>query len=109
MTSDPAQPYDALASLIERELELVGQRRLDELTLLQQTRAALERALPETPPEQAGPALERCRILHKRVEIELVRVGEMLMMELSQVRQAQRAAHGYAPGMTRAPVVDTTV
>jgi hypothetical protein len=109
MTVDPAQPYDALASLIERELELVGHRRLDELALLQQTRAALERALPETPPIEAGPALERCRILHKRVEIELIRVREMLLVELAHVRQAQRAASGYAPAMARPAAVDTSV
>jgi hypothetical protein len=109
MTGDPAQPYEALASLIERELELVGHRRLDELHVLQETRAALERALPETPPAQAGPALQRCRILHKRVEIELLRVRETLLTELAQVRRAQRAASGYAPVSARPQIVDTSV
>lgn len=109
MTLDLAQPYEALASLIERELELVGQRRLDELDPLRQTRAALERALPAVPPAQAGPALERCRILHKRVEIELLRVSDVLLLELAQVRRAQRAAKGYAPAARRPSAVDTSV
>jgi hypothetical protein len=41
--------------------------------------------------------LERCALLHKRVEIELRRVREAVLEELSGVRHAQRAAKGYAP------------
>ena len=97
MTDRSPEPYEALASLIERQLQLVGERRFDELRTLDLVRDALLDELPETPPAAATDALERCSRLHKRVEIELLRVREMLLLELSQVQRAQRAAHGYAP------------
>jgi hypothetical protein len=49
--------------------------------------------------------IERCRLLQTRVEIELLRVREALLIELEQVRRAQRAADGYAPVMQRRPRV----
>lgn len=101
MTAEATLPYETLAFLIERELELVGLRRFDELPAVWEARAELIRSLPTTPPEEAGPVLERCRQLHKRVEIELMRVRDMLLLELAQVRTAQRAAQGYAPARVR--------
>jgi hypothetical protein len=96
--SEPAiDPYEQLASLIERELQLVGERRFDELLTVKRARAALQASLPATPPVQARAELERCALLHKRVEIELRRVREAVLEELSGVRHAQRAAKGYAP------------
>lgn len=92
-----AEPYEALASLIERELALVGERDLGGLEELRRARGELLAALPPTPPAEAGPALERCRLLGKRLEIELERVREALLAELRQVSHAQRAAAGYAP------------
>jgi hypothetical protein len=97
MTDLSTEPYEALASLIERQLQFVGERRFDELRTLELIREELLQALPEMPPAGAGQALERCSRLHKRVEIELLRVREMLLLELSHVERAQRAAHGYAP------------
>lgn len=89
--------YERLAELLERELQLAGERRFDELADVAGERAELQRALPATPPPAAREALERCSRLHKRVEIELLRVRDALMTELDQVGRAQRAAHGYAP------------
>jgi hypothetical protein len=97
MTDPSTEPYEALASLIERQLQFVGERRFDELRTLDLIRDELLRALPDTPPASARESLERCSRLHKRVEIELLRVREMLLLELSVVQRAQRAAHGYAP------------
>jgi hypothetical protein len=97
MTDPSTEPYEALASLIERQLQYVGERRFDELRSLDLIRDELLNALPDTPPTAAGEALERCSRLHKRVEIELLRVREMLLLELSVVQRSQRAAHGYAP------------
>ncbi|MGZ4166282.1 MAG: hypothetical protein ACXVRW_07800 [Solirubrobacteraceae bacterium] len=108
MSSESVQPYEALASLIERELQLVSERSFDELQALREVRAELQDSLPATPPESARATLERCRQLTKRVEIELLRGREALLLELGRVRQAQRAADGYAPVRRRVPVVAAT-
>ena len=108
MSADNIEPYEALAGLIERELQLVSERSFDELQTLTEVRAELQRSLPATPPENARATLERCRQLTKRVEIELLRVREVLLLELGRVRQAQRAADGYAPARTHVPVVAAT-
>jgi hypothetical protein len=101
MSPTESEPYEALASLIERQLQLAGERRFDELQLLDRARAELQAALPEIPPAGTREVLERCAQLHKRVEIELLRVRELLLLEMAQVRQAQRTANGYAPARPR--------
>jgi hypothetical protein len=97
MAETPAQPYEHLVTLIERELALVGERRFDELLSVRGARAELQSSLPVTPPAEARGELERCALLHRRVEIELRRVRELVLLELADVHRAQRAAQGYAP------------
>jgi hypothetical protein len=97
MPDADAVPYERLASLIEIELQLVGERQLAALAAVARERNELQGSLPDTPPDAARSALERCLKLHKRVEIEMLRVREALLSELGQVTQAQRAADGYAP------------
>jgi hypothetical protein len=92
-----AEPYETLASLIERELQLVSERSFDELQELKQVRTELQSSLPSLPPAAARPVLERCLQLQKRVEIELLRVREALLLELRQVQHSRRAAEGYKP------------
>jgi hypothetical protein len=108
MSADPVAPYEALAALIERELQLVSERSFDQLQALTEVRAELQTTLPATPPEAARATLERCRQLQKRVEIELLRVREVLLLELGRVRQAQRTADGYAPVRQRVSMVVAT-
>lgn len=95
--NDPVDPYEQLASLIESELALIGERRLDELPALAERHLALQRLLPDSPPLEARETLERCLLLRKRIEIELLRVREAILAELAQVRRGQRAAAGYKP------------
>lgn len=102
----PAEPYDALAALIERELQCVGERDFSALTEVKLARRALERTLPAHPPAEARGALQRCWMLHQRVRVELERVRESILLELAQVRHAQRAASGYAPARRRRLRVD---
>ena len=97
MNEPPQDPYQQLAALIEQELQLVAERRFDELLAAKRARAELQESLPATPPVAARAELERCALLHKRVEIELLRVREAVLNELQDVRRGQRAAHGYAP------------
>jgi hypothetical protein len=94
-------PYETLAAISEQELALIGERRLDELPAVQQRRDALQASLPATPPVAARATLERCVLLRKRIEIELLRVREAILLELGQIRRGQRAAAGYAPARTR--------
>lgn len=108
MSAESLEGYEALAALIERELQLVAERNFDELEALKEVRTALMSTLPATPPEEARATLERCRQLEKRVEIELLRVREVLLLELGRVRHAQRAADGYAPVRQRTSVVAAT-
>ena len=108
MSANSTEPYEALAALIERELQLVSERSFDELQALKELREDLQRSLPATPPEEARATLERCRQLSKRVEIELLRVREVLLLELGRVRHAQRAADGYAPARQRRSLVAAT-
>ena len=105
MSAESVAPYEALAAIIERELQLVSERNFDELETLREVRAELQSSLPDTPPEAARATLERCRQLQKRVEIELLRVREVLLLELGRVRHAQRAADGYAPVQRQQRVV----
>jgi hypothetical protein len=106
--SPPTAPYEALASLLERELELVAAREFDSLAELKRERAALERTLPARPPASARDTLQRCMALQQRVRVELLRVRESILIELGQVRQGQRAACGYAPARRRVLRVDAS-
>jgi hypothetical protein len=96
-------PYESLAEIIERELELVGARDFDGVHALAGERAALMRTLPATPPASARGSLLRCDGLQKRVGVELARVRESILLELGQVRLAQRTAAGYRPALPRTP------
>lgn len=100
--------YEALGAIAERELALVADRDFDGLAELKRERAAVERALPATPPASARAALERCLALQQRVRIELTRVREAILIELGQVRHGQRAAAGYAPARRRVMRVDAS-
>jgi hypothetical protein len=108
MSPTAPNPYEALASLIERELELVAERDFEGLAELKHQRGALERTLPATPPPSARDALQRCHALHQRVRVELLRVREAILIELGQVRHGQRAAAGYAPARNRVLRIDAS-
>lgn len=97
MTPPEAAPYEQLARLIERELEVLGSGRLDELEAINQERAALRATLPPKPPACARAALERALLLSKRVEIEIIRRREAIVLELAQREVVRRTAQGYAP------------
>jgi hypothetical protein len=97
MTAAQAAPYETLARIVERELELIGEGRLDELDALKAERAALVASLPERPPACARPALERAALLQRRVAIEIMRRREAVVLELARLEQVRRTAEGYTP------------
>ena len=91
----PSQPYEALARSLERELELIGEGALDELGALYGERTALLSSLPAVPPADAGPALQRAALMNKRVEMEIMRRREALVLEGANVERVGRIARGY--------------
>jgi hypothetical protein len=99
-------PYERLADSFERELELVGDGRLDEVAQLAADRDALIASLPATPPASARPALERAQLLSKRVMVEIVRRRDAVLADLGRVAQGDRTARGYAPKQPRRLHVD---
>ena len=108
MSSAETAPYEVLARMIERELELVGGGDYDALEELKSERDALIATLPEIPPATARPALQRAALMNKRVEIEIVRRREALLLEFANVERAVRTARGYSPPSEPRRHVETT-
>ena len=97
MSSAETAPYEALARIIERELELVGNGDYEALAELKSERDALIATLPGTPPASARPALQRAALMSKRVQIEIERMREALLLEFANVERVDRTARGYSP------------
>jgi hypothetical protein len=101
-------PYDALADIAQRELDLVNAGDVERLPELHAARDAVVAALPDTPPPAARPALERAAQLQSRTSAIL---GERLQetgSELRRLSQGRTAMHGYAPPVEPLKLVDRT-
>jgi hypothetical protein len=99
---DPDAPVDldryrAIRQLAELELELAGKGDLDDLQSLADGFHRLTADLPDQPPPAAQPLLEQAALLHERTRIELLRLREGLVSDLTSVGTVARAAHGYSP------------
>jgi hypothetical protein len=95
-THPTLDPYTAILELSERELELAGMGRIDDLHALGEEWRALVGQLPAQPPPQARPLLERAALAHERTHIELLRLREAMLCDMRTTAQASRVAHGYA-------------
>jgi hypothetical protein len=104
----PSQPYEALARSLERELELIGEGAFDELAALHAERATLLAGLPADPPADARPALQRAALMNKRIEIEILRRREALLVESANVERVDRTARGYAAAVEPRPQLQAT-
>jgi hypothetical protein len=89
-------PYAAILDLAELELELAGMGKIDDLQALAAQWNELTAGLPEQPPASARPLLEKAGELHERTHVELLRLREAMLSDLSTTARASRAAHGYA-------------
>jgi hypothetical protein len=89
-------PYTAILELSERELELAGMGRIDDIHALGEEWRALVAELPARPPEAVRPLLERAVLAHERTHIELLRLREAMLCDVRATARASRAAHGYA-------------
>lgn len=108
MTSAETAPYEALARMIERELELIGTGDHDALAALGSEREALIATLPDTPPACARPALQRAALMNKRLEIEILRIREALLLEFANTERVGRVARGYSPRREQLRHVEAT-
>jgi hypothetical protein len=108
MSSQDAAPYEALARTIERELELVCTGDNEQLAVVKAEREQLIAGLPATPPACARPALQRAALMNKRLEIEILRLREALVLESANVELVGRTARGYSPPRERRAHVEAT-
>jgi hypothetical protein len=99
-------PYDALADIAQRELELVSAGAVDKLSELHAQRHAIVATLPPTPPATARPALERAAGLHAQVTALLQERMRETAAELRKLTQGRTAMRGYAPPVDRLKLVD---
>jgi hypothetical protein len=99
-------PYDALADIAQRELELVKAGAVDRLSELHAQRHAIVATLPVMPPATARPALERAAELHARVIEALQERLRDTGGELRRLTQGRTAMRGYAPPVERRKLVD---
>jgi len=99
-------PYEAIHKHAELELELAGRGEVERLEELGARWAELTEDLPSRAPAQALPLLERAKLIHERTRIELYRVRDRLVAELSANAHAKRAADGYGGRPARRPSLD---
>ena len=99
-------PYEALAALAERELDLVATGALDDLPALHAERSALVAALPAVPPAAARPALERAWELQRMVSAVIEQRLREAGGELGRVARGRTAMHGYAGNAEPPKLVD---
>jgi hypothetical protein len=106
---DPSlEPYEALLEHAELELELAGRGEVTALTALGERWPELERALPPRAPAAAGPLLMQAGLIHERTSVELLRLRELVLLDLDVTRRARRTADGYAGQLRRRPRVDAS-
>jgi hypothetical protein len=109
-TRSDAQPelarYRAIFEHAQYELELGGRGEVAGLAALGARWDELIEGLPAQPPPAAAELLEHARLMHERTRIELVRLREGLLSELSGATRARRAADGYAGQLRRRPRLD---
>ena len=105
--SDPAlDPFSAIVTLAERELELAERGELAGLGELSERWGELTSSLPERPPPAARPLLERASLTNDRTHVELLRLREALLCDLRSTARAGRAASGYARHLRRRQRID---
>ena len=93
MTTDP---YSALVALAERERDLVGAQRFEELEALIAERAALVATLPERAPASARPALERAATLQLATTAALRAALADTRRQMGAAVRGHHAARAYA-------------
>jgi hypothetical protein len=99
-------PYEALAEIAQRELDLVTAGTMEPLPALRSKRDALLASLPPVPPADARPALERTVELQASVTAALQKRRDEIGAELRRLTQGRTAMRGYAPPVKPLKLVD---
>ncbi|MGA9875593.1 MAG: hypothetical protein WBQ21_07280 [Solirubrobacteraceae bacterium] len=98
--------YEAIHQHAELELELAGRGEVGNLLVLGERWDELTRDLPARPPAAAAQLLRAARLIHERTRVELIRLREALLVDISTSARARRAADGYAGQLRRRPRLD---
>jgi hypothetical protein len=89
-------PFQRLAKMIERELELAGQGRLTELEEAVRRTGEFMATLPVPAPAGARASIERSKALRGRVTIEVTRLREQLQHSREALKTARRVSRTYS-------------
>ncbi len=89
-------PFERLIKMIERELELAGQGRVQELREAVAKTGAYMATLPTPAPAAARALVLRAQALRGRVTIEAQRLKENIEISQASVRTARRISRKYA-------------
>jgi hypothetical protein len=99
-------PFHRLIKLIEHELELAGQGRVEELhDAIARTGVFME-TLPNPAPDSARQLVFRAEALRGRVTVEVTRLKESLALSRASLRRGRRVARQY--GRPRSGQYSTT-
>ena len=95
MTAAEQAPFQKLVKLIEHELELAGQGRVQELDEAVHRTGAHMATLPHPAPASARPLVLRAEALRGRVIIETTRLRESIALSRGSLRRGRRVARHY--------------
>jgi hypothetical protein len=101
-------PYEAIHEHAELELQLAGQGEIDRLVELAARWEELTHGLPARPPARAAKLLAQAHLIHERTHIELIRLRESLLAEISTTTHVRRVADGYGSQLPRSASLDRT-
>jgi hypothetical protein len=102
----PLRAYEALHEHAERELEAAGGGDVERLLALHVRWHELIAELPAQPPAAASSLLHAAQLIHERTGVELMRLREALVADITTSERARRTAAGYAGQLRRRPRLD---
>lgn len=94
-------PFQKLIKLIELELELAGQGRMDELQEAVRRTGEHLQTLPKPAPESAMGLVLRAEALRSRVTIEVTRLADSIAASRAKLRRGRALSRQYGPLETR--------